>query len=118
MKNLETLFYICGLEHWCGRTHLAWIDFLQICVHKKNSMYFCCCTQMNDAERDRDDAVVSLTSRDLAGPSVTQQNDELRRRLDDEHAQYKRKLQSYHDEQQRQALLVQKLQTKVFCHSK
>ena len=62
---------------------------------------------------DAEDAVVSLTSRDLAGPRLAQQNVELRRRLDDEHAQYRRKLESYHDEQQRQAVLVQKLHDKV-----
>ena len=38
---------------------------------------------------------------------------ELRRKLEDEHASYKRKLQAYQDGQQRQAQLVQKLQAKV-----
>jgi len=42
-----------------------------------------------------------------------QQNMELRRRLDEEHSGYRRKLQTYQDEQQRQAQLVQKLHAKV-----
>ena len=45
--------------------------------------------------------------------SLVQQNVELRRKLEDEHASYKRKLQAYQDGQQRQAQLVQKLQAKV-----
>uniref|UniRef100_A0A8D2JIJ2 Rootletin-like coiled-coil domain-containing protein n=1 Tax=Varanus komodoensis TaxID=61221 RepID=A0A8D2JIJ2_VARKO len=42
---------------------------------------------------------------------------ELRRRLDEEHAAYKRKLQAYQEGQQRQAQLVQKLQAKVSLRS-
>ena len=42
-----------------------------------------------------------------------QQNLELRRKLEEEHSSYKRKLQAYQDGQQRQAQLVQKLQAKV-----
>uniref|UniRef100_A0A8C5DPL3 Rootletin-like coiled-coil domain-containing protein n=1 Tax=Gouania willdenowi TaxID=441366 RepID=A0A8C5DPL3_GOUWI len=53
----------------------------------------------------------SLESRSLA-----QQNVDLRRRLDEEQAAYKRKLTAYQEGQQRQALLVQKLQAKV-CNS-
>jgi len=68
---------------------------------------------MDGEGRDLADAVVSLTSGDLDSPSLAQQNAELRRRLDDEHAQYRRKLESFHDEQQRQALLVQKLHGQV-----
>jgi len=64
-------------------------------------------------ERDLDDTVVSLTSSDHVSRSLAQQNEELRRRLDDEHAQYRRKLQSHCDDQQRQAVLVQQLQDKV-----
>ncbi len=45
--------------------------------------------------------------------SVTQQNVDLRRRLDEEQAAYKRKLTAYQEGQQRQAQLVQKLQAKV-----
>ena len=44
---------------------------------------------------------------------MMQQNMELRRRLDEEHSGYRRKLQTYQDEQQRQAQLVQKLHAKV-----
>ena len=72
---------------------------------------------MNGADGHVDDALVSLTSRDLADQSLGEQNAELRRRLADEHAQYRRKLQAYNDEQRRQAALVQKLQTKVTWHS-
>jgi len=50
---------------------------------------------------------------DRVSQCLAQQNDELRRQLDDDHAQYRRKLQSYHDEQLRQAALVQNLQEQV-----
>lgn len=49
----------------------------------------------------------------LENKSLAQQNVELRRRLDEEQAAYKRKLQAYQEGQQRQAQLVQKLQAKV-----
>ena len=45
--------------------------------------------------------------------SLVQQNIELRRKLDEEHGSYKRKLTAYQEGQQRQAQLVQKLQSKV-----
>lgn len=45
--------------------------------------------------------------------SVAQQNVELRRRLDEEQAAYRRKLTAYQEGQQRQAQLVQRLQAKV-----
>uniref|UniRef100_A0A3Q3N396 Ciliary rootlet coiled-coil, rootletin n=1 Tax=Labrus bergylta TaxID=56723 RepID=A0A3Q3N396_9LABR len=44
--------------------------------------------------------------------SLAQQNVDLRRRLDEEQAAYKRKLTAYQEGQQRQAQLVQKLQAK------
>ena len=44
---------------------------------------------------------------------MAQQNVDLRRRLDEEQAAYKRKLAAYQEGQQRQAQLVQKLQAKV-----
>uniref|UniRef100_A0A672JH23 Rootletin-like coiled-coil domain-containing protein n=1 Tax=Salarias fasciatus TaxID=181472 RepID=A0A672JH23_SALFA len=44
---------------------------------------------------------------------LAQQNVDLRRRLDEEQAAYKRKLTAYQEGQQRQAQLVQKLQAKV-----
>lgn len=59
---------------------------------------------METAEEERD----SPESRSLA-----QQNVDLRRRLDEEQAAYKRKLTAYQEGQQRQAQLVQKLQAKV-----
>lgn len=46
--------------------------------------------------------------------NLVQQNIELRRKLEEEHQSYKRKLQAYQDGQQRQAQLVQKLQAKVY----
>uniref|UniRef100_A0A3B1IVJ3 Rootletin-like coiled-coil domain-containing protein n=1 Tax=Astyanax mexicanus TaxID=7994 RepID=A0A3B1IVJ3_ASTMX len=46
--------------------------------------------------------------------SLAQQNVDLRRRLEEEQAAYKRKLTAYQEGQQRQAQLVQKLQAKVF----
>ena len=56
----------------------------------------------------------SLESGDSASKTLVQQNIDLRRKLEDEHSSYKRKLQAYQDGQQRQAQLVQKLQAKVF----
>jgi rootletin len=44
---------------------------------------------------------------------LTQQIIELRRRLDDDHSSYNRKLQHYQESQQKQAQLVSKLQQKV-----
>jgi len=63
-----------------------------------------------------DGAEVLMTSgRDLgpAGASLAKQNIELRSRLDTERAEYRRKMESYRDEQQRQALTVQRLHDKV-----
>lgn len=45
--------------------------------------------------------------------SLAQQNVDLRRRLEEEQAAYKRKLTAYQEGQQRQAQLVQRLQAKV-----
>ncbi|XP_076086637.1 uncharacterized protein LOC143057256 isoform X1 [Mytilus galloprovincialis] len=50
--------------------------------------------------------------------NLVQQNIELRRKLEEEHQSYKRKLQAYQDGQQRQAQLVQKLQAKVLQYKK
>ena len=52
-------------------------------------------------------------SEDPSAQGLLQQNIELRRRLEEEHSGYKRKLQAYQEGQQRQAQLVQKLQAKV-----
>ena len=49
---------------------------------------------------------------------LMQQNIEMRQKLEDEHANYKRKLQAYQEGQQRQAQLVQKLQAKVELRNK
>lgn len=46
---------------------------------------------------------------------VVQQNIDLRRKLEEEHQNYKRKLSNYQEGQQKQAQLVQKLQQKVIC---
>ena len=54
-----------------------------------------------------------ITSDDVGQKSLVQQNIELRKKLEEEHSNYKRKLQAYQDGQQRQAQLVQKLQAKV-----
>lgn len=50
---------------------------------------------------------------DVGHQSLVQQNIDLRRKLEEEHSNYKRKLQFYQDGQTRQAQLVQKLQAKV-----
>ena len=44
---------------------------------------------------------------------LVQQNIDLRRRLEEENQNYKRKLSHYQEGQQKQAQLVQKLQQKV-----
>ena len=44
---------------------------------------------------------------------LVQQNIDLRRKLEEEHQSYKRKLSNYQEGQQKQAQLVQKLQEKV-----
>ncbi|CAF0997556.1 unnamed protein product [Adineta ricciae] len=49
---------------------------------------------------------------------LVQQNIELRRRLEEEHQSYKRKLSNYQEGQQKQAQLVQKLQEKVVQYKK
>ncbi|TMS18974.1 Rootletin [Larimichthys crocea] len=54
----------------------------------------------------------------LESRSFAQQNVDLRRRLDEEQAAYKRKLTAYQEGQQRQAQLVQKLQAKVLQYKK
>jgi hypothetical protein len=69
------------------------------------------------------DRSYALDAGDVAGDepyrnTLMQQNLELRRRLEDEHAQYKRKLAQYQEGQQRQAQLVQKLQQKVMQYKK
>jgi SMC interacting uncharacterized protein involved in chromosome segregation len=62
------------------------------------------------------------TANDSTGNDCSSSNDnrilfqqviELRRRLDDDHHSYKRKLQHYQDSQHKQAQLVSKLQQKV-----
>ena len=47
--------------------------------------------------------------------NLVQQVAYLKTKLEEEHANYKRKLQAYQDGQQRQAQLVQKLQQKVLA---
>ena len=58
-------------------------------------------------------AAAAARGDDANTAGLFQQNIELRRRLEEEHSGYKRKLQAYQDGQQRQAQLVQKLQAKV-----
>ena len=60
-------------------------------------------------KRERGDVSVD----EVGNQSPVQQNIELRRKLEEEHTSYKRKLQQYQDGQARQAQLVQKLQAKV-----
>lgn len=51
------------------------------------------------------------------GKGALATNLDLRRKLEEEHSSYKRKLQAYQEGQQRQAQLVQKLQSKVLWPS-
>ena len=63
--------------------------------------------------------LLQVSSGDIERDSMTSevglvhQNVSLRSKLEDEHNTYKRKIQAYQDGQQRQALLIQKLQSKV-----
>ena len=66
-----------------------------------------CFTQELIAEQKNDDT---------SNKSLVQQNIDLRRKLEEEHTNYKHKLQKYQEGQQRQAQLVQKLQAKVGTH--
>lgn len=63
-------------------------------------------------KRERGD----MSSDEVGRQSLVQQNIELRRKLEEEHSNYKQKLQFYQDGQARQAQLVQKLQAKVSTH--
>lgn len=50
--------------------------------------------------------------------NLVQQVSYLKSKLEEEHANYKRKLQAYQDGQQRQAQLIQKLQQKVLQYKR
>ena len=60
-----------------------------------------------------DDSVKTNGFDSRPNESLVQQNAMLRQKLEEEHSNYKRKLQAYQDGQQRQAQLIQKLQSKV-----
>lgn len=97
-------------------------------THKNRSIFWCFCVvglhyrpvliplclffQLEQSLRGQGGESLETPSKNLV-----QQNIELRRKLEDEHASYKRKLQAYQDGQQRQAQLVQKLQAKVHRNS-
>jgi rootletin len=57
--------------------------------------------------------VASGSSEDVAPDALLRQNQDLRRRLEDEAASYKRRLETYRQAQQHQAALVSRLQAKV-----
>ncbi|CAF0875908.1 unnamed protein product [Adineta steineri] len=59
------------------------------------------------------DIATDMNSGDSEGHILVQQNIDLRRKLEEEHQNYKRKLSNYQEGQQKQAQLVQKLQQKV-----
>lgn len=54
----------------------------------------------------------------LTDSNLVQQVAYLKTKLEEEHANYKRKLQAYQDGQQRQAQLIQKLQQKVLQYKR
>ena len=56
------------------------------------------------------EATTSLSQQDT---HYQQQVAMLKQKLDDEHSNYKRKVQAYQDSQTRQSTLIQKLQNKV-----
>jgi rootletin len=57
--------------------------------------------------------LASGSSEDVAPDALLRQNQDLRRRLEDEAASYKRRLETYRQAQQHQAALVSRLQAKV-----
>ena len=59
------------------------------------------------------DDVESVLEEFEAGHSLLLQNSELRHRLEEEHNAYRKRMQAYQEGQQRQAQLIQKLQSKV-----
>lgn len=61
---------------------------------------------------------VLLSSTPGDNNNVNQQVAYLKNKLEEEHANYKRKLQAYQDGQQRQAQLIQKLQQKVLQYKR
>ena len=69
--------------------------------------------QLESALRGSRSELAGEPGDDYGRRTVMHQNAELRRRLEEEQSTYRRKLQLYQDGQQRQALLVQKLQAKV-----
>lgn len=58
-------------------------------------------------------SAVTVSPEDVAPDVLLRQNQELRRRLEDEAASYKRRLETYRQAQQHQAALVSRLQAKV-----
>ena len=54
----------------------------------------------------------------IADSNLVQQVAYLKTKLEEEHTNYKRKLQAYQDGQQRQAQLIQKLQQKVLQYKR
>lgn len=58
-------------------------------------------------------SAASGTAEDVAPDALLRQNQDLRRRLEDEAASYKRRLETYRQAQQHQAALVSRLQAKV-----
>ena len=73
------------------------------------------CLQLESAlQLERGDSRIE----DPNSKSLVHQNVDLRRRLEDEHGAYKRKLHAFQEGQQRQAQLVQKLQAKVIIHAR
>ena len=54
----------------------------------------------------------------MTDSNLVQQVTYLKSKLEEEHANYKRKLQAYQDGQQRQAQLIQKLQQKVLQYKR
>jgi rootletin len=58
-------------------------------------------------------SAASGSTEDVTPDALLRQNQDLRRRLEDEAASYKRRLETYRQAQQHQAALVSRLQAKV-----
>jgi len=64
------------------------------------------------------DSSLAAGDQSLTDSNLVQQVNYLKSKLEEEHANYKRKLQAYQDGQQRQAQLIQKLQQKVLQYKR
>lgn len=71
------------------------------------------CVQTSGGRMEPSRLLAGGITEDVAPDALQRQNQDLRRRLEDEAASYKRRLETYRQAQQHQAALVSRLQAKV-----